>query len=263
MINKVITPSQKNVVLRALSNKAKLYSYIYVAICFFAFLLPILPFSSGWLKTANSSPEEAVALVKTDSGSGTAFLISEDYMMTARHVVEEAGVGSKVSVDFQQAQYSFETTAEVVSFIPSGKDIIKNLSSDVALLRLNTPVKNISPLELGNSDEFEKGNIIVLGYGLGDWSEPDGKITSNETQGIKDCYKVDVNANIGHSGSPVLIRDEKDNPTKVIGIFVADFNTVFTQMTGREINGEGVALKINTALQSLTNQGYLRDEILK
>lgn len=263
MISSIVTESDKLRMQNVIRSKAQVYTYLYLAIIAFALLIPFLPFYAGWLKSANTDPQEAVALISVGEGSGTAFLISEDYMLTARHVVEDAGVGSEVSVDFQQAQYPFETTAEVVSFIPSSKDIVKNLSSDVALLRLNTPVKNISPLELGNSDEFEKGNIIVLGYGLGDWSEPDGKITSNETQGIKDCYKVDVNANIGHSGSPVLIRDEKDNPTKVIGIFVADFNTVFTKMTGREINGEGVALKINTALQSLTNQGYSRDEILK
>jgi S1-C subfamily serine protease len=253
MIQHIITLTDRNNWQRKLKRYSVRYNWFYIGTLVVAFCISILPFSMHWVSSAYTEPREAVVKIQSDKSMGTGFLVSSTYIITARHVVEDLSIGKTVTVLFEQAKIPFETRAEIVYYKKFSKDI-KNLNDalsyfndDVALLRLNEEIKSISPLELGNSDELKAGNVLIMGYGLDDWSEPDGKVTSNSFHDNKALFKLDGSINPGHSGGPVMLLED-DKPTKVIGIVVGGSSHL--------VKGEDIALKINQAERILSIGGY-------
>lgn len=267
MIQHIITPSDKQQWRQKIKSNARFYTYLYLLVLAVSFCISILPFKLKWVSSASIEPREAVVRIETNGGMGSGFLVTPYYILTARHVVEELVFGSEVGISFLQAKIPFETTAKVVyydkydysrfsaSVTPQLSDYLEYFEGDVALLQLDEEVRQISPLQLGNSDELKTGNVLVMGYGLDDWSEPEGRITSDSFHENNRMYKLDASINQGHSGGPVMLV-ENDQPTKVVGIVVGDFSTIFTEVSGRLVRGESVALKINHAEQVLSAGGY-------
>lgn len=260
MIQYIITPADKQQWQQKLKKQAKNYKLFYLAIIAVSLCIAILPFHLKWISSANTEPREAVVRIETDNAIGSGFLVSPDYILTARHVVKDLEIGDKVNVSFAQAKIPLETVAEVVYYkefnhTPQLADYLDYFSSDIALLRLDEEIKQIAPLQLGNSDELRAGNVLIMGYGHDDWSEPDGKVTSDSFREYKALFKLDGSINQGHSGGPVMVV-ENDKPTKVIGIVVGDFSTIYTILSGNLVRGESVALKINQAEQILQQGGY-------
>jgi S1-C subfamily serine protease len=268
MIKYIITSNNKLDWQQKVRTLVRNYNLIYIAVLAIAFCIAILPFNLKWISSANTEPREAVVRIETTNGVGSGFLISPNYILTARHVVEDMEIGDEVTVNFAKAIIPFETTAKVFYFkkfnhqkfnkmqIPELSDYLEYFESDVALLRLDEEINQISPLEFGNSDDLKAGNVLIMGYGLDDWSEPDGKVTSNSFHENKSLFKLDASINHGHSGGPVMLV-ENNIPTKVVGIVVGDFSTIFTEISGSLVKGESVALKINKAEQVLQTGGYL------
>ncbi|MDR0605377.1 MAG: serine protease [Bacteroidales bacterium] len=257
MIQHIITAIDKRESQNKIRRIVRNYYIIYWAVLALLICIVILPFHLHLVPTANTEPKEAVVKIGTEESMGTGFLISPNYILTARHVVEDLQIGQTVNIVFDQAKVSFETTATIVYYKENVQnDDLAYLESDVAILQLENEVTQISPLELGNSDEFETGKIVVMGYGLDDWSEPDGKITSASYHEIKTLYKLDASVNLGHSGGPVLMYDEQNKVGKVVGIVIADFSTILTMYTGILIKGESVVLKINQAEKILSQGGF-------
>lgn len=267
MIQHIITSADKQQWQQKLKKQTKNYNLFYFAVIAVSFCIAILPFHLKWFSSATTEPREAVVRIETADGMGSGFLVTPNYILTARHVVEELEIGDEVNVSFTQAKIPLETVAEVVYYkefsytkfssniTPQLADYLDYFSSDIALLRLEEEIKQIAPLQLGNSDELKAGNVLIMGYGLDDWSEPDGKVTSASFHENKSLFKLDGSINRGHSGGPVMIL-QNEKPTKVIGIVVGDFSTIFTNLSGSLVKGESVVLKINKAEQILQQSGY-------
>lgn len=180
--------------------------------------------------------QKAVALLTTPTGSGTAFLISPDKLLTARHVVENVNVGETLDVLFDRISPSVATKVKLIwkDQSPSSPNTPEYFQTDAAILELVNPndAATITPLVLGDSDPVRPlEKVILIGYPDGDFSVTTGTINNEKPNGL-DLFKLDATANPGNSGGPCLL--ESDN--SVIGILVG--SKVIT-------DSENIANKIN------------------
>ena len=197
--------------------------------------------------------EAPVARVETGSGTGSAFLVSANQMLTARHVVKDMQTNDTVTVVFEQAQTIITRQATVTWKAPTQHSItsqntapLEYFLSDAALLTLLQPVEEISPLVLGISSEVSNlQEVILIGYPNGDYSISEGNINSTRYQN-QELFKLDATSNPGNSGGPCL--DKNDNT--VIGILVGGPSSPV-------VDGENLAIKIDDVLNLLNQAGLV------
>jgi S1-C subfamily serine protease len=169
-------------------------------------------------------PEQGLA-------SGSGFVLDKDgYILTNAHVVEGA---REVTVRFGERE---EVEAKV-----EGTD----LSTDVAVLKVDTDRDRLKPLELGDSSKVEVGDLaIAIGNPFGfDRTVTTGIISALQRQieapnqfPISNVIQTDASINPGNSGGPLL-----DGTGKVIGI-----NSQIAT-PGQGSVGIGFAVPIDTA----------------
>ncbi len=169
------------------------------------------------------------------NGLGSGVLVDDEgHVMTAAHVVQTA--------DLVQAEFvdGFKTTAVVVASDPS---------KDVALVKLNRMPESITPAKVGDSDNVEVGEeIVVIGapYGLSH-TLTTGHISARHRNddalmsGVDaETFQTDAAINRGNSGGPVFnLRGE------VIGIV----SYIRSQSGGSD--GLGFAVTSNAAYHAL------------
>ena len=169
------------------------------------------------------------------NGLGSGVLVDDEgHVMTAAHVVQTA--------DLVQAEFAngFKTTAVVVASDPS---------KDVALVKLDKLPESIRPARVGDSDEVEVGEeIVVIGapYGLSH-TLTTGHISARHRNddalmsGVDaETFQTDAAINRGNSGGPVFnLRGE------VIGIV----SYIRSQSGGSD--GLGFAVTSNAAYHAL------------
>lgn len=224
----------------AVLKKIKLVTTMFL----FAVLLPFLGyflFYFGVIKgksAFNSDIQEPVAKVVTQSGVGTAFLISPTILLTARHVVENYKIGDEVELLFEQSKNKLNTKGKIKYFTPSavqstnGQVPMDYFLTDVAVLEVSE-ITEIEPLILGESDGVSNlDEVILIGYPNGDYSITKGNINSEKFQGFN-LFKLDATSNPGNSGGPCILKIDNS----VIGILVGG--------SGPQYQGENVAMKIN------------------
>lgn len=190
---------------------------------------------------------------KTLQGSGTGFLIStEGYILTNAHVIENAGM---VTIMLSNNE---EIETEVIGY---------DLSTDIAVLKIDNSKLKLPALPIGNSDSVRVGEFVIA---IGDPSgrELAGSITFgivsakqrsvNINGKINKYIQTDAAMNPGNSGGPLI-----NAKGEVIGVNSAKTLTASYDEFGNAINAEGLgfALPINEAIriaEQLITSGYIQ-----
>jgi S1-C subfamily serine protease len=169
----------------------------------------------------------------TATGSGIV-LDSEGHILTNNHVIE----GAK-TIQVKLGESDTEYTAEVVGTDPA---------SDLALLKVNAPSKELDPLTLGDSSKMEVGDpVVAIGNPFGlDRTVTSGIVSALQRQiqapngfSIDNVIQTDAAINPGNSGGPLI-----NSAGEVIGIN----SQIETGGNGADGNvGIGFAIPINTA----------------
>jgi putative serine protease PepD len=162
--------------------------------------------------------------------TGSGFVLDDEgHIVTNQHVVADA---QTVEVRFSSGE---EYAARVVGTDPS---------TDVALLRLQNPPDDLTPLELGSTEDLEIGDLVVaIGspFGLegtvtaGIVSALDRELTAPDGFTIDGAVQTDAAINPGNSGGPLL-----DGQGRVVGV-----NSQITSESGAN-DGIGYAVPAET-----------------
>src|SRR5207247_5259589 len=83
--------------------------------------------------------KNACAYIEAAGARGTGYLISSDLVVTCDHVIDRAAAGQVIEVRFGDVTRE----AQVLS---------RNDEADCAILRLTTPLTDVEPLQLSNSE---------------------------------------------------------------------------------------------------------------
>jgi S1-C subfamily serine protease len=182
--------------------------------------------------------------------TGSGFVVDDSgYILTNAHVVDGA---SKITVGFAD-----DKTVDA-------KLIGKDVSSDVALLKVEVDKKELRPLALGNSATTHVGDpVVAIGNPFGlDRTVTTGIVSALQRQlkapnnfTISNVIQTDAAINPGNSGGPLLDADGK-----VIGI-----NSQIATAGSRGSVGIGFAIPINTVKKisdQLRNEGKVEHAFL-
>ena len=182
-----------------------------------------------------------VVAIRTETGQGSGFVYdNEGHIVTNQHVVEGA---STVEVAFSSG---FKTYGTVI-----GSDS----DADIAVIKVNAPTEELSPLSIGDSDTLNVGQTVVaignpfglsgtmtLGIvsGLGR-TQPSSQAAGGGFFSTADIIQTDAAINPGNSGGPLFNLNGE-----VIGINQSIRTTNFNQTTGNAVNsGVGFSISIN------------------
>lgn len=178
--------------------------------------------------------KQAVVLVVTDKGKGTGFHISDGYIATNHHVIEDAGYAI---VEFPDINARF--AADVAGFDPD---------LDIALLRVDSGDKRLPSIEIEREREWEPGErIYVIGNPLYlKQIAIEGTVLGTlPIQGRRTpVMAVDAPVHKGNSGSPVI--NERGRAIAVI------------YATG-EMTDQGKVRQVGLAVPIRELDGLLRD----
>lgn len=176
--------------------------------------------------------DPAVLFVQTDSGCGTAFLISpEGYAITCSHVVSGA---KKIHARFRMpGRVGQDDSWHICQVVNNKSDL------DIALLKLEGG--NFPYLKLASQDrEIQKGEDFLLsGYPFGQRTAKDlttfyGYVASSDRQTDENGfvrYNINSEAKSGNSGAPIIALSDG----AVIGVLLGSM-TVDRQRLVEEIN---------------------------
>jgi len=191
-----------------------------------------------WIYPAEGGPHDA----DLPFGQGSGFVIdTEGHIVTNQHVVEGAAA---IEVDFAHGRKAW---AELL-----GTD----LDSDLAMLRVDVPPEELTPLILGDSDAVRVGDLVVaignpfgltgtmtLGVVSAIGRTLDSQRETPDRDGFYtagDILQTDAALNPGNSGGPLLnLRGE------VIGVNRAIRTEAFTVSGDAANSGVGFAIPVN------------------
>ncbi len=243
-----ITPHEAEVQRRRLKNKSNQILGLFSI----SFTLPFILYALFHFQILASKPrydrrlEMPVARVLSPNALGSAFLISERHLLTARHVVENLEIGATVQLTFEKAEPPLTTNARLV-----WKDTVDlappaGFLHDIALLELELPgalPADFPTLAPGNSDGINiREAVVLIGFPGGLMTTTSGRIANDQVNGL-DLFQLDVNAWHGNSGGPLISEETNE----VIGVLEAG-------LTG-EFQGINFAVKINFVRAQLESQG--------
>jgi S1-C subfamily serine protease len=181
------------------------------------------------------------------TATGSGFVIdNEGHILTNNHVVEGA---EKITVKLGESEKTH--SAEVIGADPG---------TDIALLKVDAPAKELHPLTLGHSGEVEVGDpVVAIGNPFGlDRTVTSGIVSALQRQiqapngfSINHVIQTDAAINPGNSGGPLI-----DAGGEVIGI-----NSQIATGGGGDGNvGIGFAIPIDT-IRAEINQLETKGEV--
>jgi S1-C subfamily serine protease len=186
------------------------------------------------------------------TATGSGFVIDgEGHILTNNHVIEGA---EKVTVKLGQSEKTH--SAEVVGTDPG---------TDIALLKVDAPAKELHPLSLGRSSEMEVGDpVVAIGNPFGlDRTVTSGIVSALQRQiqapngfSINHVIQTDAAINPGNSGGPLI-----NAGGEVIGIN----SQIATGGGGNGNVGIGFAIPIDTIraeIQQLETKGEVEHAFL-
>lgn len=134
---------------------------------------------------------------------GTGFIIDKEGHIITNHHVVNAISNPRLKTKLQ-VQINGETELHNVKVLGGDQ------RSDLALLKLEKPLKNLQPLELGNSDDLQVGEYVAaFGNPYGHSNSMTVGIVSAKGRAIKELNRfpfiqTDASINPGNSGGPLL-----------------------------------------------------------
>lgn len=191
--------------------------------------------------------QKAVVFIKVSGKTGTGFLISNKYILTAGHV---ACGGSNFEITFTKFQNKKRMAKLVHCALISSRRNFDYFERDFALLEI-PPINNVKPLKLGNSDNaVELDDVYTAGHSLGDVNL---SLTEGDINSLKfgresfDLFKHTIASNPGNSGGPIINKSTNEVIAILVGgrsPFLAQNNLVIPQ-------GENIGVKINNIKYAL------------
>jgi len=174
------------------------------------------------------------------TATGSGFVLDDKgHVLTNNHVIEGA---NKIEVKLGESEHQY--AAEVVGTDPA---------SDLALLKVEAPAKELHPLTLGDSSKMEVGDpVVAIGNPFGlDRTVTSGIVSALQRQiqapngfSIDNVIQTDAAINPGNSGGPLI-----NAAGEVIGIN----SQIETGGAGSSGNvGIGFAIPINTAKEVIS-----------
>jgi len=151
------------------------------------------------------NPYKGVAKIETANGTGTGFLVTENLMLTAAHVVEN--VGNAVNVLFPDgSEVSGTVVASGYSDLQQYGPMGEGTPYDWALIELEQAQDPEKIIPLGETGSLNVGDeLYVVGY--------PGGMEQNVSKGIlsgmdENELRTDAPADPGYSGGPVISIDQ-------------------------------------------------------
>ena len=177
-------------------------------------------------------------------GLGSGFVVSKDgYILTNAHVVQDQDTKAK------DIEVVFKGSGSQTTRVP-GTLVGVDVSSDVALVKVDPSKVKLNPLPLGDSDKVLVGEpVVAIGNPLGyDFSLSAGVVSAvgrtlqapNKAT-IYNGIQTDAAINQGNSGGPLI-----DASGRVIGI-----NEQIASPSGAGNVGLGFAVPVNLAVHSM------------
>lgn len=168
--------------------------------------------------------------------SGTCFLVSNQYILTAKHVIENQNIEDLrviFKACYKKSGRGIEKsdTFKIEGIVAQGTEM-----NDWALLKLSDPVVGVRPLSIDYDSSINaNAEIYMLGFPLS-WPQKCsyGVVIENDDGDRTISTQIDGFAN--NSGSPVFNKESN----KIIGIFVSsqeDFNFADPHVVKLETNG--------------------------
>jgi len=174
------------------------------------------------------------------TGSGTGFFVTENgYLLTCRHVVEDAGAVAVLLPDEQ---------------VHAAKIIHTDKEKDLALLKVDG---TFTPVTIGIPDEVQPGKtVFALGYPNPEIQGFAPKVTMGIISALtgmhddENNYQIDAAVQPGNSGGPLFFTSGE-----VVGVISARVNDgYYAEATG------SIAQKINYAVKMEAVLSFLREE---
>ena len=175
---------------------------------------------------------------KVSASSGTAFFISNNYLITNHHVIKDCNDKSKIMYNNKEV---------------GAKIIAKDSFLDLALLKVD--LNNDSYIQISEKPPNKLQRIIAAGYPFGKYLSDDIKFTSGIISSLKGVgddstrMQIDAALNPGSSGGPIVDEESGD----LVAVAVSGLNKSKTESVNFGIKSASVrnfldSNQINTSL---------------
>ena len=203
------------------SKRLVLTAFLFVGLLLIGFVIQ----SKSWFKsgsTANATRATVFIVASNSSGedcwSGSGFVVGDGSMVvTNAHVAAPGSKDSYLERQCTNLKVGYTTDDRKAPSIFRDANVLEiSESEDLALLKINDPLKGIKSLELQNARLAIGDSLTVYGYpalGGETITVSNGVVSGFDSSGGSELIKISAVINSGNSGGPVI---DKDN--KVIGV---------------------------------------------